>query len=277
MTAISIFAKPTFINSGPDGPYPKRVSSAIRGDQIATKLKAKLNPLVEFNSDICIYVKPDLDQNRDFTFFGKRTYIDIIDELSYTDVLRKHPKLGAIVLSEKDYVSLSSEKLPNKIVLIPQHHCNFKRQKRIRKQVKTVGMIGNKRAFPSYPLDLENALKERGLNLIKFSDFFDRQSVIDFYLEIDLQIVWRPWRKRLANPLKIVNAASFGIPTIALDEPYFQELGSAYVGVKDFPGFLHQLDRLRLEPALYNCYKNLCLQKAENYHLENIAKLYRKL
>ena len=286
--SISIFAERAFLNTNPGQEfvytgskpargYLKRVSSIIRADQIAEATGARLNPKSGYQKDICIYIKPVLGPNNGFKFRGKSSYLDVIDELGYTATLKKHPEVSAIVCSERDYISLASVGLTNKIMLIPQHHCNFNREQRTRKKVTVVGVIGNYRAFPCLPTDLKPRLAKRGMKLLEFSEFFTRQDIIDFYKKIDIQIVWRPWRKSLANPLKIVNAASFGIPTIALEEIYFKELGSCYIGVADLEQFLVELDRLRLTPALYSAYSKLCREKAEEYHIEKIAKLYKDL
>ncbi|MBI2593024.1 hypothetical protein HYW44_00050 [Candidatus Daviesbacteria bacterium] len=288
MTNISIFAQKAFLNTDPKHEfvytgtkprkgYLKRVSSIIRADQVALATNAKINPRQGYKKDVCIYIKPELDTDHDFKFEGDSSYLDVIDELGYAAVLKKHPKVCAIVLSERDFITLASVGVTNKIVIIPQHHCNFERKKRTRKKIITVGVIGNYRAFPYLPAQLKQNLSQRNMKLLEFSQFFTRQDVIDFYKSIDIQIVWRPYLKKLANPLKIVNAASFGIPTIALDEIYFKELGNCYIGVRDFNHFLIELDRLRASSTLYDAYSKLCLKKAENYHIEEIAKLYKNL
>lgn len=284
---ISIFARRAFLNTKPDedfeykgkkpkNAYLKRVSSIIRADQIAEETGAKLNPTKDYNNDVCVYVKPQTPPDGNFQFEGKSNYLDIIDEWGYIETLKKYPDLNAITLSERDYTNIS-EMVPNKVVLIPQHHCNFNRDVRTRKKIKTVGIIGNEKAFSFLPPDLKPKLQEREIELLQFSQFFSRQDIINFYKKIDVQIVWRPYRKKLANPLKIVNAASFGIPTIALDESYFKEMGNCYIGVTNLNQFLSELDRLRNSPNLYSAYSKLCLQKAENYHIDKIANLYKDL
>lgn len=288
MTYLSIFAKPAFLSTNPNEKfvftgekpekgYLKRVSSIIRGDQMAKILKCHLNPTEDYEKDICIYVKPEPGPDGTFAFFGKSTYIDIVDGWNYVSVLKDNPKLKAIVCSERDYISLASTGLTNKIAVIPQHHCNFERQKRSRDEIKRIGIIGNYKAFSFLPPDLRPKLLERGLELIEFSQFFDRLDIVDFYKSIDVQIVWRPYRKKLANPLKIVNAASFGIPTIALDEIYFKDMGNCYIGVRNLEHFLVELDRLITTPQIYQAHAKLCLQKSEAYHIQNIAKLYKDL
>lgn len=285
---ISIFAKPAFLNTNPHSPFEskeksykgnghlQRVSSMIRGDQIANYIGAKLNPESGYEDDVCIYVKPMVRKGDDFKFEGKKAYLDIIDGHNLGQVALKHPEVGVIVCSEADRDIMSSV-IPNEIVLIPQHHCNFERIKRNKIRVKTIGVIGTKDAFVYLPQGLEQALKNRGIDLLKFSEFFSRQDIIDFYQSIDVQIVWRPYKKLLSNPLKLINAASFGVPTLALDEPTFKELEGYYSPINDFDDLLYKLDLLMSDERLYSTFSEKCMVKAEEYHIENIAKLYKEL
>lgn len=284
---ISIFAKPAFLNINPHealkdrtkpirGGHVMRVSSMIRGDQIADYLGAKLNPTSGYENDVCIYVKPMVRKGDDFTFEGK-AYLDIIDGHNLGQLAQKHPEVGVITCSQADFDTMSKE-LSNKIYLIPQHHCNFERLKRNSTEIKRIGVIGTAGAFPYLPEGLKEELTKRNIELVEFSRFFKRQDIIDFYMSIDLQIVWRPYKKILSNPLKIVNAASFGIPTIALDEPAFREFKGAYMPVDSLKMFLYCLDQM-MEPnhSSYPMLSSNCLQKAEEYHIENVAKLYKEL
>jgi len=286
--SISIFAKPAFLNINPHEPFSQRtkplregvghlqrVSSIIRADQIAKEIGAKLNPESGYENDVCIYVKPMVRKGDDFKFEGK-PYLDIIDGHNLGQLATKHPEVTVIVCSQADMETLTGV-IPNKIIFIPQHHCNFKRYIRTREGVRVVGAIGTKGAFPLLPKGLKEALGERGIELLEFSRFFKREDIIDFYLKIDVQIVWRPYKKLLSNPLKIVNAASFGIPTIALDESAFKEMGDCYIPVHTLDEFLDRLDDLRTSPALYNDYFHRCIDKSDEYHIEKIGELYKEL
>ena len=283
---ISIFAKEAFLNTDPHQPYKKenyhgnghlqRVSSMIRGNQIAEALGAKFNPKDGYKKDICIYVKPHIKKGNVTFDFEKKSYLDIIDGHNLAEVAKNYPEVGVIVCSQADHKIMSKE-LSNKIVLIPQHHCNFERVNRNSHQVKKVGVIGVDKAFDFLPKDLEPRLKKEDIELVKFSKFFERQDIIDFYMNIDVQIVWRPYKKILSNPLKIVNAASFGIPTIALSEPAFLEVGGAYIGVEDIDELLIMISSMKLNPYFYQMYSEDCLKIAENYHIDNISKLYKEL
>ncbi len=278
--SISIFAKQTTLNRRG---YLHRVSSMIRGVQVAEQIGAKLNPSGDYENDVCIYVKPHVPKGHDFNFEGKKNYLDIIDGHNLGQLLLKRPEIIGIVCSDVDYEIMTNiynekgETIKNKIVLIPQHHCNFGRVKRTGDRITTVGAIGTPTAFDFFPKDLKKELKKRNIKLFEFSGFRTRQEIIDFYMKIDVQIVWRPYKKILSNPLKLVNAASFGIPTIALDEPAFKELAQYYFPVNNLTEFLTCLDELRADPKLYASYSNACLGKAEDYHIEKIGELYKEL
>lgn len=285
---ISIFAKRAFLNTNPHNEFIskeksyrghghlQRVSTMIR-EQVIPYLDARLNPTEGYQDDVCIYVKPHLKKGMDFTFEGKRSYIDIIDGANLGEVLKKHPEVGLIVCSEADLTVMSKELPNNKVVLIPQHHCNFERRKRERQEVTKIGVIGTKEAFPPLPQELKGELAKRNMRLIEFSGFFSREDIIDFYMNIDIQIIWRPYKKILSNPLKIVNASSFGVPTVALKEEAFNEVPDCYLPVHNLEGLLFQIDMLRTEKKLYKQMHDDCLKASEKYHIENIAKLYTKL
>ena len=286
--SISIFAKRAFLNTNPYNDFVskevsykgnghlQRVSSMIRGDQIAEKIEAKFNPESGYENDTCIYVKPYVKADQDFKFGGKKAYLDIIDGHVLGELAKKHPEVGVIVCSEADQ-KIMSEAITNEIVLIPQHHCNFDRIRRNRTGIKTVGVIGEAKAFAFLPKELRSELNSRGIELLEYSKFFSRQDIIDFYKSIDLQIVWRPYKKILSNPLKIVNASSFGIPTIALDEPAFKEVERCYIPVDTLKEFLSYLDELVTSPQIYTECAEMCIEDSERYHIDTIASLYKQL
>ncbi len=284
---ISIFAKPAFLNVNPGQPFiykgvkPKaghvqRVSSMIRGDQIADNIGARLNPESGYENDVTIYVKPYVRKGNDFKFEGKKAYLDIIDGHNLGNLAMAHPEVSVIVCSQSDHEIMRGV-ITNEIVVIPQHHCNFENVQRERNGVTRIGMIGTRGAWDFLPENLEEELSKRGIELLKFSDFFSREDIIEFYKKIDLQIVWRPYKKLLSNPLKIVNAASFGIPTVALDEPVFKEVEGCYMPVQDLRGLLSAVETLRDYSSTYNDYAKRCMEKADLYHIDEIGKLYKQL
>lgn len=277
---LSFFAKMPF-RIGRDRHWA-RMSSLIRGQQIATYLGAKLNPTEGYQNDACIYVKPPYKpESGDFPFEGKTNYLDICDAPGFYELAKKHPEVTIIAASDWNYEMLKRILPENKVINIPEQHCNFERKKRTRKEITTVGIIGIARAFEFLPPGLKEELAKRGMKLIEYCKFNTRQDVVDFYLDIDVQIIWRPYydyrRNILANPLKIVNSASFGIPTIAYTEKTFEEMDGCVIQVNTLGEFLQELDKLRSDPKLYEQYSKRCLEKSEDYHIEKIANLYKDL
>lgn len=282
---ISIFAKPPFLNVNPSQPYKfgtpirrghlMRVSSLIRGIQVSERGGFKLNPEKDYQNDVCIYVKPHVPRGYDFKFEGK-PYMDIIDGWGLGPLMVKHPEVPVIVISQFDYEVLSRI-LPNKLILIPQHHVNFERVIRKPDATKKIGVVGTALAFPFLPNELKDGLKERGMELVELSKFDTRKGIQDFYQDLYAQIVWRPYRKNLANPLKLVNGASFGVPTIALEEESFKELNGYYLPVHNLKEFFEQLDKLRKDPIFYEDLSHKLIAKSEEYHIDNICKLYKQL
>jgi len=115
---ISIFARPYFFVNDPllgSKPVLGRGTSLIRGEQMAQYLGGKYNPIEGFENDLRIYLKPrSLDHIRD------NDYVDVSDSGDIIiEQLKKRPKLKLIASSLATYEYLK-ERLPNKIVLIPE-------------------------------------------------------------------------------------------------------------------------------------------------------------
>src|SRR5438552_4092660 len=118
---ISFIAKPVFFKPGMNGGvYPVRLSSCIRGEEIATFLGAKYSEKGEYNKDsICIYLKPgSLDSIKD------GAYVDILDGIKIIPELKTRPKIRVIVYSRVYHDYLKKE-LENELFYIPHHHINI--------------------------------------------------------------------------------------------------------------------------------------------------------
>jgi hypothetical protein len=265
---ISFFAKNAFLARDR---HLLRGSSVIRGQQMAEYLGAKYNPTEGYEDDICIYIKPELG-----TVFKGTPYVDIVDDYAFVRWLKKHPDLPVIACSKANYDYLMKV-LKNRVVLIPQHHCNYDRFVRDRKTITTVGTIGTPRTVDEAPEELQQGLKDLGLKLKTDSKFRTREDVVAFYKTIDIQIIWRWPKIRMKNPLKIINAASFGIPTVAYDEEAFKEVEECYVQATDIKGILNGVSLLQDTPEVYQWFSQRCIGKAEEYHISKIADLYKKL
>lgn len=247
----------------------------IRGEQIASYLSAKLNPKSGFESDVCIYVKCIPPEK-----YPRHTYIDVVEDSAGLRWVKNHPEVKLIASSYIIYAYLDTN-YGNDKFFIPQHHCNFERRLRTRTKVDTVGIVGNKASF-QHPLDeLEKKLRDMGIELktlIK-KRFSSREEIVDFYKQIDIQFVWRPGSDGvLRNPLKLINAMSFGIPTVAWpEEDFVAEFDGYFSPAKSIDELLAIVKRLKKDNLFYKEMSDKALSNVEDYHIENIAKLYLKL
>lgn len=277
--SISIFARPAFIGEDPEtttGPYLYRASSYIRGEQVSQYLGGKYNPTNVYEGDILIYLKPKtLDHIKD------GSYVDFSDAEEYLiKLLLRRPKIKLIASSQTSYEFLK-EKLSNKLFLIPEHHCNFERIQRTRKKVSTGGIITNPSPLTYKVSDeVKAALKKIGFEFITCCNWKNRQDVIDFYKQIDFHVIawfgyfddYDPFR----HPTKIINAASYGIPTIANWKAGYKEFEGNYIPVHNINDLVKEAEKLK-NPSYYNKLASKIIKASEPYHIENIVKLYRKL
>lgn len=251
----------------------RTISGQIRAGQVADYLKAKLNPTKGYENDACIYVKQ-------LPRAGKRQYLDMVDNTRYVEIFKKNPQFKALVIGKLGYDYLKSI-LTNDVVHIPQQHVNFERIQRTRTEITTVGFCGEKRTFAPYEQEIRERLKKIGLELSFFHSYRCRQDVVNFYKNIDIQIIWRltppQYIDVLKNPLKLSNASSFRIPTVAQPEDNFvAEYDGYFLPAKTLDELINCVNDLK-NKDLYDQVAAKAIVKSEEYHISNIAKLYLKL
>ena len=210
---ISFFARqPYLLGDEQNGLFLQRVSTRIRGEEIAQYLGGKLNPTEGIKKDVCIYVKPmHLDHIKD------GSYVDLLDDLHAFECVKNRPGIKVIAMSIPHFEFLKQE-LKNEVILIPHHHVNFERAKRNRKKIATAGYVGvNTAKDRSINHRVKRALRKIGLYFMPLFLFQTRQDIIDYYKKIDIQVIgYFDYRDiPYYHPTKIINAASFGIPTVA--------------------------------------------------------------
>ena len=80
----------------------------------------------------------------------------------------------------------------------------------------------------------------------------------------------------LKTPLKIINAASFSIPSVAAIHDGYKEVDGYYIGVRTIEQLIGEVERLK-EPKNYKKASGGLTEMAEKYHISKIAKLYKQL
>jgi hypothetical protein len=274
---ISIFARPPFFgnrfHSKMKEVSVQRLSSRIRGEEIAEYMNANLNPTSGYEKDVCIHVKH-------FSKYIKNgDWFDFLDGENNLPLLKERPGINVIASSLNSYEVLKQE-LSNKIALIPTHHINTERIKRNRTKIASVGYIGAPSPIATKLYgQIGERLKDMGLEFTTCFDFKTRDDALNLYKNIDIFVVGA-WELGDENPhkipTKIINAASFGIPTVAFPLAGYKELEGNYLRANNMDELLFGVEKLMSEKNYQEMSKQVEVM-AENYHISKIADLYRKL
>ena len=275
---MSFFGRGSYIGKSHSRHAPetsrKRMSSKIRAEEMSEYLGAKYNPTEGYENDVRIYVKPlNLDGISD------GSYVDYLDgDMSYR-WFRSRLGIKVIAASKHSYDFLKGH-IPNEVILIPQHHLNFEKARRDRKTITVGGYTGvpSGEAFKRYG-DVKDRLKEIGIDFITHFFFKTREDAIDFYKSIDILVIadWDSKNHHFRIPTKIINAGSFGIPTVA--SPMLgneEELKGYYVEAKNIDELVEGVKKLKDE-SFYKEMSDKILALSENYYIEKVAEYYRKL
>lgn len=275
---LTIIAKPLFFKKGVNGgTYPVRLTSRVRGQEIAEFLGANYSESGEYRKgDICIYLKP-----RTLRSVKDNDYVDILDDERLIPKLKTRPKVKVIAMSKVEYDFLKKE-LENEIIYIPHHHINLENKKRVKNKTIVGGMIG-KAAPQSYEIfnPIKKSLSDAGIEFKECFVYEKRQDILNFYDQIDFQVIWywdmpADYDRFYRHPTKIINAASFGIPTITQKILGHQEFDGSYLPIKTHEDIVKAAVKLKND-EYYNKLSKRLIKKAKKYHISEIAKLYRKL
>lgn len=269
---ITIFSKPPYsvLDKRNGAPYIKRISSIIRAEQIASHMGAKHNPKSDYDNDICIHIKPIiLNKVKD------GDYVDVLDNPVIAKRIATRPgvNLIAMTIAHKEWLESF---LPNKVVHIPHHHMNFERKIRNRREVLTCGYIGtyvgrHERLCKA----LEVNLARHGIKFITLFTYPTREDITKFYQNIDVQII--PMFNYLTeipyyHEKKIVDAMSFGIPTISEERLGYRDVDDFYIKVRSSGEILAKINDLKRGWDI-----DKLINRAEDYHISNIIKKYQQL
>jgi hypothetical protein len=259
-------------------------SEFTRGRQIAEALGCGVDvPMKSYDETIvAIKTLPDKEQAKMFSNF----YLDMIDSCNIVEVAEQYPTAKIIVLTDimRDVLS---QRIKNKLVLIPEHCCNFGQELRdVNRAVSIVGYVGARKCLSLDPREVTRVLKQIGLEfkyLICEDHKVTRKDVCEFYKSIDIQLAFRtpdddirPQEYR--NPLKIFNAGSFGIPTVAFPEiSYTLCAGTYFLEATCLGSVLDKCYMLKNDRKLYEFYANRVYNWSQQFDISEIARLYAKL
>ena len=254
-------------------------SGVTRAIQIAERVGGKVDPKEGYENDACVYLlgrTPDGDE-------PEYSYYDVMD-CGYARLSRvKAGTKGAIItISKSQWNELRA--LPRTIYFIPHHHVNYDRELRPKdRPVLKIGCCGGDSAI-QWPHDrMKVWVGQYGLEWYYTNEYLLRDRVVDYYRQLDIQIVFRPTHTRgipgHTNPIKLSNAGSFGIPTVAYPEiAYAGEWEPGEVIYADNMGeLMKQVERLKNDKEYYAEASERARIKAEEYHIDKIIPMYEAL
>jgi hypothetical protein len=275
MEHLNIHAKHTFWGHG----YVKvnhlhRVSTRIRAEEIVEYLGAKLNQ-PRAKGDVCVFVKP-----RYLSRIKDGDYVDILDGNYLIDKLIKKPKVRVIAMCQTHYNYLR-QILPNEITLIYHHHINFERT-RHKKNAKLLGGLVGTPSPAIYKVCDKLKAKLAAID-VDFNPYFTyrtRRDMINYYKTIDFLVVWafqhmnsdNPYR----HPTKIINAASFGVPSLARPMDGYAEFEGLYLPIQNSDDVVREAERLKND-SFYNEFADTITAEAEKYHISRTSEAYKLL
>ena len=110
----------------------------------------------------------------------------------------------------------------------------------------------------------------------------DRNVCCRFYASIDISLSFRcqmdPILAKLKNPLKLANAGSFGIPTVAYPElNYVAEWDGCFAKAENLDQIVRAVKVLMESKAAYENLSGLAYEKSKEYHIKKILPLYKEL
>ena len=245
---VSIFAEKNYLGS------------LVRGKQIADYLGWKYRPAER--DGVCLFLKPkSLDKVQD------GDWIDVSDGEYVPELLKTRPLINVIAHSVYSYNFLKKALPEHNIIWLSQQHLNWERATKDVKEVKVCGYIGGPSEQIRKQYDaIGESLRKVGFEFITCLDFTTRESCVEFYKKIDCLVIGKSIENPYKTPTKLINAASFGIPTVAYPLKSYEEWTEFTPCLSD--------DMIPQTVGSLEFYPNRLIEKAEFYHISNVAKRY---
>ncbi len=173
---ISFISRPEFRRTDriAQKQYVIRLSARLRGQEVAEYLGVKFNPPKPEGT--CVWIKP-----RHLRPVKDGDYVDVLDDIGVIPLLKEHPKVKVIAMSQVHYEYLKKE-LPNEVILIYHHHINFERKMHTRNKKLVGGFIGapkSKVAYDKYN-EIKEALAKVGIDFTYCFHFQTREEMVEY-------------------------------------------------------------------------------------------------
>ncbi len=259
------------------GGNPRLASTRIRTIQIAQYLGCDFT-INDYLDEKILEGKEIFILNKAFTvdrdMLRKRgiVIVDIIDPVGIPDAVD-----GYIFSS---YFAQKNVILNKPSFVIHQHHMNFSNiPNKLKKNPTEVYFIGETHWYPEGLLPPHKAF----LNMNGDNDKETEENIIKKYRESDVLLNFRNLNMNpdyinrhlvLNGGMKVINAMAYGIPSISSNEPVLHEVGEGCTIFSTFDKCEEDLNILLNDKKLYSSIRKKCLDRAEDFSIENISKKF---
>ncbi len=251
-------------------------SGLIRGEQIMNRALTRMPEMLSEDDDTVLFVKT-FDYLESLRY--KRRFIDVIDCSFF---FYENLNVEYIVVTE-EAAKYARRRTARPVHIIPHHHCNFENLERdSSREVKTVGWYASDDRFQLDSKLMTSKLEAAGFEVIaECANSVERAEALKFYSSIDIHIVFCPRSNKiffpmeLKGPLKVINAGSFGIPTVGYQEFAYKRFSMMHA--LDMNSIVDACLALREREVLYKYYAKASFKEAEPYHIDNILPKYKEL
>ena len=108
--------------------------------------------------------------------------------------------------------------------------------------------------------------------------FQTREEMVEYYRSIDFLVIWyffdpHCWYR---HSTKILNAASFGIPSLGQPIDGYKEVEGYYLPINDIDEIVYEAVKFK-DDQYYQDWSNKLIDKAEEYHISKTTELYKQL
>ena len=261
-------------------PWP---SSIVRGQQIAEQLGCPFNaPESDIqDGEVVVFVKSFNINPISLLQRGCKVYLDVVDTDVMLPLISIEPRINVIAISQRAKEYIKARLPEHRVVVIDEHHCNFDNIHIEKRFPKTVGYIGSKNRIDCIDF-IATLLREKGF-IFKWlfceKHELTRQDVVDFYKSIDIQVnyclprIIEGMPPELKNPLKLANAASFGIPTVGYPEMHWKDFNAMFEATTPE---LVVTRCLNIQQLWYRDYSQEFIQEAKRFHISKIVEQYKE-
>ncbi len=226
---------------------------------------------------IFVCVKPGLGRDQLVKLSKRGTVIwDIIDRAPF-----EGEGATLFLASTRSVQKLFSSR--GRVEYIPHHHCNFTGEPNTLSH-RRPAWIGAEHWHP----------KLTGIDYDYYdSNGMDREGVVAAYRKMGLGLNLRSRTTRASlyhkyqpnhdqhitmnSGIKLINCIGFGIPSLSADEPAYREIGADCTIFSSIEKCAADLRDLQVDYDKYLQLRMNCLERAQNFHIDTIAEMYKTL